>query len=1281
MFRKIQSFFAAVLVIALFSSTVSAATYRTFTLQYEVDNESARQLLTEINTWRTSGDAWYWNADNTTKTQCGKLKAYTYDYNLEMIALQRAYESCFRFAESHNRPDGGTFNSYSYNGTKSNGENVAGGFASSTANDTFILLREDNDDYSGQGHRRSMASSKFTCMGAAHVSYNGVHVWVIEYGITNSGAAATTPIKGTRTGTVKADTSLTSFVLTPETSYFGTKHYGDVVSLPAVHGALHFPDSLWGADLPIPDSELTGLTWKSSNTAVVTIQNNSSFKVVGAGSATLTCTVTFGGQTYSKSLSVTTIAKPINDSSITVTVPSVTYNMAEQTPKPVIKDGSYTLVEGTDYKITKYTNNTNCGNTARVYYEGMGHYSGSTSAAFTINKRDISGCTLAAVPAQEYTSTNVTPDVVLKLNGQQLTKGTHYSLTYTDNIEPGTVTVTVTGTGNFTGTRTTTFELTARSINSVTIRDIADVQYTGGEITPSLTITHTYPRYSTTYTKTLVKGTDYDVTYSDNIEPGTASATITLKGYYTGTKTVHFNVVPKQISSLSCNVYSRTYTGAPITQTITLKNGSNTLVEGTDYTVRYANNTNVGTATVTLTGLGHYAGTRDMTFEIIPVTASQVTMTVTGSTVYTGSAITPQITIKKGDLIFTENVDYTLSITDNVEPGSAQVTITGISTILTGTATKTFTISRVSLSSSNVEVQCGSSFVYTGSPIEPDITISYNGKTLVKDTDYTLTFYGNTDITSSARIYISFTGHYSGGFYRYFSITARPITDATISSVAPVTYNGSAYTPAVTVKYGGTTLVKDTDYTLTYTNNTNAGTAYIYVSGKGIYGGRATVQFTINPISMSTVTISEISDCTFTGGQNTPVPTVTYGSVTLTRNTDYTLTYSDHVNAGTATVTVTGKGNYNGTRTISFTIDPASISSCTLNSVAGHTYTGNAIEPEVRIRNSVRYLVSGQDYTVSYANNINVGTANVTVTGTGNYTGTLETTFSIYKKSVASLTVSEIPDQAYTGNKVEPSITITDADNSRTLVPGTDYTVTYTGNISIGRASALIEGTGNYSGAKRVYFYIVQQVLTGWQSADGKWYYYDTNGTMLTGWQNISGKKYYFDASGVMQKGWVKVSSNWYYLDGSGAMVTGWKYIGNKWYFLDRTSGVMWTGGWQRIDDVWYYFTSTGAIATGWEKIGGKWYYFNSNGEMQTGWVKYNNKWYYLNPQGDMKASSWLNDGGKWYYFDATGAMVKGWLDYAGNRYYLDGSGAMVANRTITIDGVQYSFDASGHLK
>ena len=251
----------------------------------------------------------------------------------------------------------------------------------------------------------------------------------------------------------------------------------------------------------------------------------------------------------------------------------------------------------------------------------------------------------------------------------------------------------------------------------------------------------------------------------------------------------------------------------------------------------------------------------------------------------------------------------------------------------------------------------------------------------------------------------------------------KSIADSDVEVTCPdhVAWTGSAAKPAITVRYLGVTLREGEDYTVGYSNNTSPGTATVTITGvggtpslgdlrgyRGYYTGSRTLSFTIGSTTadISEATVSTIADQTYTGSALKPAPTVKIGSTTLKSGTDYTLSYKNNTNVGTATITITGKGNYTGTRTATFKVVPASLSKATVSTIADQTYTGRALKPAPMVKIGSTTLKSGTDYTLSYKNNTNVGTATITITGKGNYTGTRTATFKV----VAADDPDDVPD-------------------------------------------------------------------------------------------------------------------------------------------------------------------------------------------------------------------------------------------------------------------------------
>lgn len=206
-------------------------------------------------------------------------------------------------------------------------------------------------------------------------------------------------------------------------------------------------------------------------------------------------------------------------------------------------------------------------------------------------------------------------------------------------------------------------------------------------------------------------------------------------------------------------------------------------------------------------------------------------------------------------------------------------------------------------------------------------------------------------------------------------------------------------------------------------------------------------------VNIAQATISEdvltvTGEYTYTGEEITPDYTVTGLEAS-----DYEVSIADNVNAGTATVTVTGIGNYTGTVSKTFTIAQQELTSDMLEITGNYVYSGEAITPT--------YTVTGletSDYEVEITDNVNAGTATVTVTGVGNYTGEISATFTISQQSLTSDMLVITGDYTYTGDAITPTYEVTG------LVLATDYTVAITDNVNAGIATVTVTGTGNYTG-------------------------------------------------------------------------------------------------------------------------------------------------------------------------------------------------------------------------
>ena len=391
---------------------------------------------------------------------------------------------------------------------------------------------------------------------------------------------------------------------------------------------------------------------------------------------------------------------------------------------------------------------------------------------------------------------------------------------------------------------------------------------------------------------------------------------------------------------------------------------------------------------------------------------------------YTGSLIAPNVTVTCNDVELVKDTDYTVSYSNNKNVGTATISITGIGDY-TGTIKKNFNI--VARGISDTTIGSIPNQTYTGNSISALPVITYNGATLTKGTDYTLTYSNNVNV-GTGTVTIKGQGNFKGTTSKTFSISARAMSDTSVANVSSQTYTGNVISPLPTITYNNKTLKKDTDYTLSYSNNINAGTATITITGKGNFTGTTSKTFSISARAMTDTSVANVSSQTYTGNVISPLPTITYNNKTLKKDTDYTLSYSNNINAGTATITITGKGNFTGTTSKTFSISARAMSDTSVVNVGSQTYTGNSILPLPTITYNNKTLKKDTDYTLSYSDNINAGTATITITGKGNFTGMTSTTFIITQKSAEKLNISEIANQIYTGKEIKPNVVITDTE-------------------------------------------------------------------------------------------------------------------------------------------------------------------------------------------------------------------------------------------------------------
>lgn len=218
----------------------------------------------------------------------------------------------------------------------------------------------------------------------------------------------------------------------------------------------------------------------------------------------------------------------------------------------------------------------------------------------------------------------------------------------------------------------------------------------------------------------------------------------------------------------------------------------------------------------------------------------------------------------------------------------------------------------------------------------------------------------------------------------------------------------------------------------------------------------------ITQVNISNADVSA-EDFTYNGKLQTVKPVVKVNGYTLYSGIDYTLSGAYIAkNAGEYTYTINGKGDFTGSITKTFTIKTADVNNCDVLILDSATYTGKDIEPNAVVKIGDVTLKKDVDYTVEYQNNLNVGIGIVVIKGKGNCSGRKVCWFDITNCDISEISKIDIQDCAYYGKAVVPEMVL--ENNCTALVKDKDYTVTFKNNDSVGTATAVINGIGNYSG-------------------------------------------------------------------------------------------------------------------------------------------------------------------------------------------------------------------------
>lgn len=589
--------------------------------------------------------------------------------------------------------------------------------------------------------------------------------------------------------------------------------------------------------------------------------------------------------------------------------------------------------------------------------EDKEHIGGKTEGLWAVVQGGESTDEKDGVARFTYTGKAMKPAVHVYDGTKLLTEKKDYTVSYQNNTKVGGPkttakypTVTITGKGNYEGKTVVPFIIMPIDLSdeAVMMDDYVAVPYTGKALKPTPKLTWNG--------KGMSNKRDYTFTDTTYTQPGTYKLTVTGMGNYTGTRTMSFEIYDKgvAISKMTFSkVESQKYTGKRITPEITVKNKTVTLTPGANYEVKYENNLNVGTASLVVVGKGNYKGTKRINFKILPsakISQAGVNLVFDPvNPVYTGEAIVPKECTLTYAGTLEKDRDYTINYQNNVNAGKATILITGMGGF-TGTVKKTYKISPLPIG--GLQVTMGNSFPYQKGGCKPKPEVVFGNRILAEGTDYTLSYKNNNRVGNNASVTIKGKGNFTGSVVKYFAVTEQDIGNLQVSA-ADVTYKEKKNmykTKVRVIDTNGKALEGDgIDY--------NNGVTYTYASG------------------------------------------AKRGQQVLA---------SDIVPVGTkiqVEVRVTNPKNYYGTAYGTYRIVQADIAKANVK-VAVQEYTGRRVKPgknQIEITMNGTTVPSGSYEITGYSNNVNQGTAKLTIRGLGNYGGTKTVTFKIKKRGILGL--------------------------------------------------------------------------------------------------------------------------------------------------------------------------------------------------------------------------------------------------------------------------------------
>ena len=720
---------------------------------------------------------------------------------------------------------------------------------------------------------------------------------------------------------------------------------------------------------------------------------------VNAGTAKVTAT---GVGNYQGTATTTFTIAQAALTAVTLEATNFVYNQEEHEAKVTsVKAGNLDVPEDS-YEVTG-NKATNVGNYT-VTVTGKGNFKGTAQAQWSIVPDAEAVFALTLNPTEfVYDGAEKKPAVTVKDGDAVLVEGTDYTLTYANNVNAGTATVTATGKGNYNCTKTVEFTIKKADVTMTAPTVKLGLIYTaqaqtlvaagtvqGGEMQ--------YALDGENFATALPQGTDakdYTVSYKvvgdqnhNDVEAQTIDVTI-IPATLTAATLVETNLVYNQLEQVA--------------QVASVSAGTLIVPEGS-YEVTGNKATNVGNYTATITGKGNFKGSVTAQFSIVADQSVLFDLTLNPTEfVYDGTEKKPEVIVKNGETVLVEGTDYTLVYANNVNAGTATVTATGKGNYV-GTKTAEFTIKKADVTMTAPTVKLG--MIYTAQAQTLIAAGSAEGGEMqyaLDDVNYSTTLPQGTDAKEYS-VYFKVVGDQNHNDVEAqilkVTIAQAELTAATLVENSLV-YNQQEQTVQVASVMAGNLVVPADGYEVTGNKATNVGFYTATITGKGNFKGEVTAQYGIVPDAEAVFALTlDPTEFVYDGTEKKPAVTVKVGETVLVEDTDYTLAFENNVNAGTAKVTATGKGNYVGTKTVEFTIAQAEITAFEL-AATKFVYNKQEQVAQVVSVSAGTLVVPEEGYEVSGNKATEVGTYTVTVTGKGNFKGELKAQFTIVADKTA----------------------------------------------------------------------------------------------------------------------------------------------------------------------------------------------------------------------------------------------------------------------------------------